>query len=189
MTYGKPRRRPCVIVAHISKSCHTMEEAVFRPETAMKAQMTEEIITPTDQERRIARASSKALAPLLESNGTSDAHVRVNTSDNHEADLTLPSSLVRLLFNALKEMAKGHSVSLLPVYTELTTRQAADVMHVSHHYLVKLVDSGNLPCRKLGSRRRIRYEDLSAYLEREKKARSGVLKDLVAEQELLGLYE
>src|SRR6516225_627978 len=88
-------------------------------------------VTPTEEDTEIARASSEALASLLQENGNSEARIRFCTEGDQGAEITLPLSAVRLLFTALQEMAKGHAVTVLPVETELTTNQAADLMRVS----------------------------------------------------------
>ena len=93
-------------------------------------------VTPTDTEAQIARASSEALAPLLNAEGTGRAHIHFATESGQETDVSLPLSAARLLFHALQEMAKGNAVTLLPVDAELTIQQAAELMRVSRPSLL-----------------------------------------------------
>lgn len=150
---------------------------------------TESPLAPTDQDAAIARASSEALAPYLQENGASEAHLRFGAKGGAGAEITLPSSAVRVLFSALQEIAKGHAVTVLPVDTELTTKQAAELMRVSRPSLIKMLDERKLPYRKIGAHRRVRYEDVLLYLETERARRKKVLEELVAETERLGLYK
>lgn len=155
----------------------------------MFVQTPNEAITPTAQDTLIARTSSKALAPLLQENGASEAHISFRTEGQQGAEITLPHSAVRILFSALQEMAKGHSVTLLPLDTELTTNQAAGLMRVSRPSLIKMLDERKLPYRKVGAHRRVRYEDVLRYLETERARRKQIMEELVAETESLGLYK
>jgi excisionase family DNA binding protein len=93
------------------------------------------------------------------------------------------------LATILEEMAKGNPVTLIPRQAELSTIQAAALMRVSRPYLVKLLDEGKIPFRLVGAHRRVRCEDLLAYMEEERKSRKEVLKELIEEQERLGLNE
>ena len=90
-----------------------------------------ETIMPTDQDTQIARASSAALGPLLAHQGTSETHIFLRTGSDSETDIVLPLSAVHLLLHALQEMAKGNAVTLLPIGTELTTQQAAELLRIS----------------------------------------------------------
>jgi excisionase family DNA binding protein len=155
----------------------------------MFVQTPNEAVKPSDQDTRIARESSEALASLLQENGTGAARIRFSTEGHPEAEIALPFSAVRILFSALQEMAKGHSVTLLPVNTELTTQQAAELMRISRPSLIKMLDEKKLPYRKVGAHRRVRYEDVLTYLERERARRKQVMEELVAETERLGLYK
>lgn len=71
---------------------------------------------------------------------------------------------------------------------ELTTQQAADFLHVSRPYFVKLLDQGKIPHRKVGVRRRVRLEDVLRYMDETGDAASKALDEMVAENQKLGLY-
>jgi len=47
-----------------------------------------------------------------------------------------------------------------PMHAEFTTNEAARLLKVSHPFLIGLLEKGELPFRKDGTRRRIRYGDL-----------------------------
>ena len=155
----------------------------------MFVQTPNEAITPSEQDARIARTSSEALAPLLQENDAGGAHIRFWRAGEQGTDIVLPPAAVRILYSALQEMAKGHTVTLLPVDIELTTNQAAELMRVSRPSLIKMLDENKLPYRKIGAHRRIRYEDVLTYLQTERARRKKVMDELVAETEKLGLYK
>jgi excisionase family DNA binding protein len=149
-----------------------------------------QLILPTDQDARLARETSEALAPLIAAEIR--AHLHISADNHQEADLRLPLPALRLLLELLQEMGRGNSVSITPVAKEYTTQQAADFLMVSRPYLIEeLLEKGRLPYRKVGNRRRIRYEDLLRYREAEEQEmarREKVMLDLMAETERLGLY-
>ena len=147
-----------------------------------------EAITPTYQDTQVARVSSAALGPLLNDKAAGPAHIVLRTGSEGEADIVLPLPAVHLLFHALQEMAKGNAVTLLPVDTELTTQQAAELLRISRPSLVKMLDEKKLPYRKVGAHRRVRYDDVLLYLKAERARRAQVMQELVAETERLGLY-
>ena len=101
----------------------------------------------------------------------------------------LPVAAVRLRQDLLREMAKGHAISLVPMHAELTTQQAADALNVSRPFLVQLLESGALPFRRVGTHRRIRFDDLMRYRHAIDSKRAKTLKKLAEESEALGLYE
>jgi excisionase family DNA binding protein len=69
----------------------------------------------------------------------------------------------------------------------LTTQEAADLLHVSRPYLIRLLEEGKIPFRKVGTRRRVLFSDLMAFKEREAVHRRQVLNDLTTEAEDLDL--
>jgi excisionase family DNA binding protein len=69
---------------------------------------------------------------------------------------------------------------------ELTTVQAADFLQVSRPHVIKLIDEGKLPCRFVGTHRRLKLKDLIDY--GAKKATDGrrAREEMTKEAEQLG---
>lgn len=99
----------------------------------------------------------------------------------------LPPSVTRGLFAVLGTLARGDAVAVVPADNELTTQEAADLLGVSRPTLVKLIDQERLPCRWVGSHRRLRVEDVLAYRRVRQIERRETLDSLVEESKRLGL--
>lgn len=78
---------------------------------------------------------------------------------------SLPPPAVRLLIDGLGEIAAGRKVVLASSAKELTTEQAARLLSVSRPFLIALLDKGEVPYRKVGTHRRLKYEDVIAFKE------------------------
>lgn len=109
------------------------------------------------------------------------------TRDGREETVALPAGAVPLVLDILRDMAAGRSVSIVPHDAELTTQEAADYLRVSRPFLVKLLDDGKLPCRMVGTHRRVRVEDVSAFKDAIDRDRRAALDALAEEAQLLGL--
>lgn len=79
------------------------------------------------------------------------------------------------------------AVAAAPKQTELTTQAAADLLHVSHPYLIELLDAGTIPCRTVGAHRRVFQEDVLAYKTKIDDARLATLQELTAQAQELGM--
>lgn len=77
--------------------------------------------------------------------------------------ITIPGKALELLEFILASMAQGKAVSLVPSDSELSTQQAADMLNVSRPHLVKLLEQGLIPFKKVGSHRRVQLEHLLRY--------------------------
>ena len=68
-----------------------------------------------------------------------------------------------------------------------SVRQAAELLQVSRTHLVQLLDEGSIPCRKVGSHRRVRLEDILAHRRKTESRRREALDELTARDQELGL--
>jgi excisionase family DNA binding protein len=112
---------------------------------------------PSPDDIALARKSARILAALLHAGDP----LRLQTPD--AAPLDLPAPAAQLLLRLLDEMAQGNAVTLIPMHAELTTQQAADFLGVSRPFVIKEIDEGRLPARKVGTHRRVLFRDLFAF--------------------------
>ncbi|MBN1655977.1 MAG: helix-turn-helix domain-containing protein [Deltaproteobacteria bacterium] len=142
----------------------TLSESSKQAKTALK--------TLTEKSRRKIRKSGFRI--------TSD------TEDAGEA-VTIPPAASDLLLEILEQMAKGVDVTVVPVETELTTQMAANLLNVSRPYLIKLLDSGQIPFRRVGAHRRVKVQDLLEYKQRDEARSKVALEALASEAQKYGL--
>jgi excisionase family DNA binding protein len=150
-------------------------KVLYHPETS----------APTAEESRLARESIPQLAKLIDQ-PVQEVQLRVAT-DSAEASVTIPATALPLLANILQEMAQGNAVTLVPVQAELTTQQAADLLNVSRPFLIDLIDKKTIPCRMVGSHRRIPLQELLAYKQQTAAAASQSLDELTAQAQELNM--
>jgi excisionase family DNA binding protein len=135
-------------------------------------------LQPTAQESALARDAGRRLARYA--GLKRPLRIRVMGAKQDET-LELPAGAVALLVDILEAMAAGRGISLIAEQAELTTVEAAEVLHVSRPYLIKLLNEGAFPHRKVGKHRRIRMEDVMAYKSRIDGEREAVLDELAAQ--------
>ncbi|MDE0293335.1 MAG: helix-turn-helix domain-containing protein [Bryobacterales bacterium] len=135
---------------------------------------------PSERDAALADRAGRALDALID--GTEPVSARFG-----DQTVDLPAPALRLLREILDWMAHGKGVALTPLHAELTTPEAAELLQVSRTHLVQLLDEGRIPCRIVGSHRRVRTEDILAWRRETELRRRRVLDGLTARDQELGL--
>jgi len=136
---------------------------------------------PSPQEAEEAKQALRTLSPAGRGTGRT---VRVRADGE---DAIIPKEAFELLLEILGQMANGNAVTLVPVQAEFTTQKAADYLNVSRPFLIQLLESGALPHRKVGTHRRVLFEDLMRYKATDEAQRREVLAKLAADAQAKGL--
>jgi len=135
----------------------------------------------TKEDQRIAKSSISKLRETSERIRSSERNfVEIKISENGDF-LRIPKKALSLLFEILSNMAEGKSLTLIPSDTEVSTQQAADMLNVSRPHLVKLLEEGEIPFKKVGTHRRIELKNLIEYEKKLKENRNEKL-DFLAKQ-------
>lgn len=143
---------------------------------------------PTAADAQLALESSRRLSQVLAAKPKKAVRVRIEAAENEaEEAISIPVTACRLLNGILTEMAKGNAVTLVPIHSELTTRQAADILNVSRPFLIEQLEKGAIPYRKVGTHRRIMLKDLMEFKKTMDYNRLKAVEDLSAIDQELGL--
>jgi|HubBroStandDraft_3_1064219.scaffolds.fasta_scaffold68709_2 excisionase family DNA binding protein len=142
------------------------------------------LLAPSSQDAVTARASGLKLSRYARQ--PQPLTLRFKDGDE-EAVIELPVGAVASLLDILEAMAAGRGVTVVQDTAELSTVRAAEILNVSRPYLIKLVEDGALPHRKVGTHRRLRLEDVMAFkaaIDRERTAVLDQLARAAQEQEM-----
>ena len=152
-------------------------------------------------------ASSRAKSPAEEIRRARNGGRSVSLSiARSQRTIPLPDALAALLADALDAHALGHSVELVVNSSrseppnpylildrdpddEITTQEAAAALRVSRPTIIKAIDEGRLPARKVGKHRRVRVYDFNAFARAAQAARACTAADISRESQALGEYD
>ena len=155
------------------------------------AEREQQILPPklTVEEADMARAAqrcimasldhSKAVTITLESDDPSQA---VN-----QPTIQLPPQALRFIAQLLGALSERKPVVLMPTKQEFSTVEAANFLNVSRPFVIKEIESKRLPCRMVGSHRRIAFDDLQAYAYKMRADQKGALQRMADNARELGL--
>ncbi len=140
------------------------------------ASTTDQAVVAQDCYRRLARLAT-----------TRDSELCIQPIGSPSEAVPIPAPAMQLLTDILMQMARGKTVTVVPVDTELTTQQAADLLHVSRPFLIERMEGGEIPFKKVGTHRRVLFEDVMSYKSRIDQERLKVLDELTQQAQELGM--
>ena len=108
-------------------------------------------------------ASPNAAAHLADDFRAASAVERAATIAVGGREFQLAPDLVALLLDLLDDVAEGHDVTVAPAGLPVGTELASELLGVSRPWLTTLLDRGDIPSTRVGSKRRVRLGDLLAY--------------------------
>ncbi|MCF8237360.1 MAG: helix-turn-helix domain-containing protein [Saprospiraceae bacterium] len=145
------------------------------------------IIKPSREDQKLAKESVRILSTFHKQNMAKGSLVQLFMEDKTNVKVVIPRSVYQLMETILEFMSQGKAISILPAETELTTQQAAEMLHVSRPHIVKLLESGEIPFIKVGSHRRIRLQDLQSYRQKLQKKQQFAMEKLAKQGQDLSL--
>lgn len=103
------------------------------------------------------------------------------------AELPIPHELFVVLIQVAKDLCQGKSVVVTCGDQSMTPRTAAEHLGMSRQFLVQLLDQGALPFHRVGSHRRLLFQDVQAFAEQRAERRRKALEKLRDDIEAAGL--
>lgn len=139
-------------------------------------------VIPSEREIKLAIESSRTLASIAKNK----THIFEILIDGKKM-IKIPASAFQMLFTILTQMAAGNAITIIPIHAELTTQEAANILNVSRPFLISLLEDGKLPFRKVGTRRKILFNDLLHYKKQDDEERLKILNKLTEEAQDLDM--
>lgn len=131
--------------------------------------------------------AQKALQTLRAFSRNKVRQQTLTISGDEAVTVQLPPETFELLMDILAQLAGGNGVTVVPINAELTTQQVADMLNVSRPYVVKILDEGAMPFRKVGTHRRVKVADLLAYKAQDTQKRQEAMEALAAQAQDLDM--
>lgn len=155
------------------------------------AKAPEQTIEPvlTAEEAQQAKVAQRCIMAALDHSRA--YRIAVLDASGQPADdmpaIAVPPRVLRLFADLLGRMSQRQPVALVPYKYELTTQEAAALVNVSRPFIVKELEAGRIPFRKVGTHRRILFEDLMTYQDNTRRTSDQALTDLAQEAQDLNL--
>ena len=155
------------------------------------AEREQQILPPklTVAEADMARAAQRCIMAALDHSKA--ASITLESDDPSQSvtqpAIQLPPQALRFIAQVLGALSERKPVVLMPTKQELSTVEAANFLNVSRPFVIKEIESKRLPCRMVGSHRRIAFDDLQAYASKMRADQKGALQRMADNARELGL--
>jgi excisionase family DNA binding protein len=136
-------------------------------------------------DRELALAAQRYIVAALDH--CRAASITVTTAEGSQPKVEVPPAALRLIGQLLGLLGEGRPVVLLPDDKEFTTVEAANFLNVSRPFVIKEIEANRLPCRKVGTHRRIAFGDLLQYAQQMRARQAGALEKMAENARELGL--
>jgi len=140
---------------------------------------------PSPEEMRQAKESTQVLAAFVRDQ---QLELTIHSKAHGTQQVGLPNRALKLLIRLLGYMGQGHAVMMVPQGYEMTTQQAADFLNVSRPFLIGLLDADEISYHKVGTHRRLQFEDVLAYRNKIRNDSEQALDELAELGQELGDY-
>ena len=137
------------------------------------------------KDKEMVRVAQRCIMASLDHSRA--AVITLTTDTGEHPTVEVPPSALKLIGQLLGAMSEGRPIVLMPTEQEFTTVEAANFLNVSRPFVIKEMDSGRLPHRKVGSHRRIALEDLLAYSQKMRATQASALDRMAENARELGL--
>jgi excisionase family DNA binding protein len=152
--------------------------------------ITADRVDLSDQDAELLSQASRLMSEALDrSQSRRIALVEEHADGSDSARLEVPPATLRLLSQILALTARQQTFVLYPESSELTTKQAAEVLGVSRPFLIRVLETGDIPYRKIGRHRRVRMKDVLSYKQTTQIKRKAAMDELVKVSEEMGGYD
>lgn len=139
----------------------------------------------SDEEAEAARIAQRCLMEALDRSRAPS--IRLKSDSGNESSIVLPPRLLRLFAHWLGALSERRPIVVIPGKRELSTNEAATFLNVSRPFVIKEIEAGRLCCRKVGTHRRIEFDELRAYKDRMREQQQTALQRMADNARELGL--
>lgn len=139
----------------------------------------------TPEEIAMVQAAQRLVMEALDHSRAASITLESNNGD--APTVSVPPKVLQVLGRALGLMAQRQPILLIPQRQELSTVEAANYLNVSRPFVIKEIEAKRLPHRKVGTHRRVLYEDLVEYARKMRAEQEAALDRMADDASELGL--
>ena len=137
-------------------------------------------------EQKLASKSLNQIKDSLSRTKANRRKIQLTIQESKEV-IEIPIEALSFLKDVLAIMAEGNDLMIIESDSEMSTQDAANILNISRPYLVKLLESGQIPFKKTGTHRRVLVKDIIEFKSQLKKDRRKSLNLLAKQAQALNL--